>query len=314
MVTVLEPKGAKTTSYEIYSDDDSVTEIKTKPRKRKTGTQALVEFLNTTSPKEFQKSTQHSKRSPSFFQRQKPKSQNKCVVNLDNVQLVYRKNHIEIITRPTTDTPSSFTKEGFVRQQPSLRFQAIYSQQQQQQQQQDHCFIEQIETTDEHDIVEDGLKQRLALYEQLNLEKPGDTLSKIIAHDYLDTRKTTEYPKTFQKNARHVQIQTMPLDVMSLENAFVTLENQDNKEDTGDSAKSIKKELQEARTKNARLEAALRETHDQLELISGVAYQRLKQMWQEKMMWEQACIQVKEQCWRDHQQHIFAGIDLSDNK
>ncbi|KAI8091177.1 uncharacterized protein B0P05DRAFT_526454 [Gilbertella persicaria] len=334
MVTAFEPKDARVTfEQEFYSDDDSVTEEKwfslTKPRKRKTGTQALVEFLNTTSPEEFKTTVQQSKRSSSpglFFKRCKPKSKKFSMTTVPTVtmttgqvQLVHRKKYIEIITQESVAhqkrnlSPASSiltcTNEGFVRRQPSLRFQPANDRLVEQQP------MIQLDMTTEHDIIEHGLKQRLALYR--SSEKPSDAMSKSIAQEHLATLSDTpSYELQHKKRARHVQIQTMPIE-QDLKQKITVL-SQDNSNDESETEcdindvesikqrlKKVEKELRQEKLINARLEAALEETRDQFEVLSGLAYKKIKEVWQEKIRWEEACMQVKERCWQDHQQQIL---------
>lgn len=67
-----EPKGPRIDQEEDdYSSDDLNPEKREKPRKKKSNTQALVEFLNTTGPEEFQKQVVPKRSSTLFFRRRK---------------------------------------------------------------------------------------------------------------------------------------------------------------------------------------------------------------------------------------------------
>jgi hypothetical protein len=67
-----EPKGPRIDQEEDdYSSDDLNLEKREKPRKKKSNTQALVEFLNTTGPEEFQKQVVPKRSSTLFFRRRK---------------------------------------------------------------------------------------------------------------------------------------------------------------------------------------------------------------------------------------------------
>jgi hypothetical protein len=142
-----EPKDARTIN--IYDDDDdfddfddwSLETTPPRPRRRKTGTQALVEFLNTTSPEEFRKmpppKTTHStpitpsttaattkqRTSTPFFlrRRNKNKTTSSSSILTSNASAtgssltslhhqgapntIHRKNYIEIIAHNPTRIP-----------------------------------------------------------------------------------------------------------------------------------------------------------------------------------------------------------------
>ncbi|SAM01820.1 hypothetical protein [Absidia glauca] len=146
----LEPKDARTfDTYDNnndFDDDDDLDDWTTKPRPRRTGTQALVDFLNTTSPEEFQK-TAPAKKSPykilttnsakritstSFFLRRRNKSKSSSSSTSASIpsstssthsdassmtsfyqklapNTIHRKNHIEILAH-NSGTGASATK------------------------------------------------------------------------------------------------------------------------------------------------------------------------------------------------------------
>ncbi|RCH79698.1 Sorting nexin mvp1, partial [Rhizopus azygosporus] len=80
------------------------------------------------------------------------------------------------------------------------------------------------------------------------------------------------------KKVRHIQVQTMDV------------------EHSTDPIKvsKTKKESEEGETEIRRLEAALDETLDNFEVICGLAYKKLRELWEEKMRWENACMEFRD--------------------
>ncbi|KAI8065435.1 hypothetical protein BC940DRAFT_304075 [Gongronella butleri] len=100
-----EPKDARTIS--TYDEDDDLDDLddwsldtSPRPRRRRTNTQALVEFLNTTSPEEFQKTPATSSKRSIFFSRRrnKKKPASNAALNTAPPHIIRRNGYVEIIT------------------------------------------------------------------------------------------------------------------------------------------------------------------------------------------------------------------------
>ncbi|KAI7891939.1 uncharacterized protein EV154DRAFT_506414 [Mucor mucedo] len=345
--TSYEPKDARITFDEKYYSDD-VDQSKREPRKRITGTQALVEFLNTTSPEEFQK----KRSSASFFGRKK------STTTADKSK-PFRKSYIEIIANPfNRSKKSNAILLGAQLNQTLSKTTSIYSEQpvlpiphQQQQRKSPPILISQSQQTygkrqppslcvgslqdtptqsktlftlPGHDeLIEGGLKQRLKNYQSHALEKPSDMISKSLALEHLAALEVVSTMKKMEqqhiepkKKCRHIQVQTMPfypddnkepLLLLNVEAESVVKKNPiDSEVDLKQRLAKAEHELKQEKLTSSRLQAALEETRDQLEVLSGLAYKKLREVWEEKTRWETACIETKEKCWHDHQQFIMA--------
>lgn len=339
--TAYEPKDARITFDEKYYSDD-MDQIKREPRKRITGTQALVEFLNTTSPEEFQKKRLSS---TSFFSRKKS--------NTEKKPSPHRKSYIDIIANPffNRSKKSNVSLLGAQLNQ-TLSKQSIYSDQpvlpshrkcpplsspvNGKRQPPSLCVARLNNETAHHtiftvsqgkddDLIEGGLKQRLKNYQSHALEKPSDRVTQSLALEHTAALEVVsmmnkEELANNKKKCRHMQVQTMPYspDNESLvsthvehEPVVITIE------DDGDALKQrlakVENELKQEKLVTSRLQAALEETRDQFEVLSGLAYKKLREVWEEKTRWETACIETKEKCWHDHQQQILGQQQIDDD-
>ncbi|CAM0138230.1 hypothetical protein VKS41_001471 [Umbelopsis sp. WA50703] len=97
-----EPKGPRIDQEddEDYSSDDMIgVEKREKPRKKKSSTQALVEFLNTTGPEEFQKQVVPKRGSTLFFRRRKKSPARPAITTTGGNP----KKYVEIVTNYPLD-------------------------------------------------------------------------------------------------------------------------------------------------------------------------------------------------------------------
>lgn len=337
--TAYEPKDARITFNEKYYSDD-IDQIKKEPRKRITGTQALVEFLNTTSPEEFQK----KRSSALFFGRKK-----------SNKKPSHRKSYIEIIANPFNRTkktgmtmigaqldrslskstsiysdqpvlpinrksPMTITQANGKRQPPSLRVARLNDNPH------DLNTIFTI-TNQENDLIEGGLKQRLKNYQLNSLQKPSDIITKSLALEHISALQVVssmmmneqQEEATNKKKCRHIQVQTMPFypdDIavaVHVEHEPITIIQNNDQDELKQRLAKVENELKQEKLVSSRLQAALEETRDQFEVLSGLAYKKLREVWEEKTRWENACIETKEKCWHDHQQQILGHINDDDD-
>lgn len=380
-----EPKNPRIITSEDYyisdieEDEEMLDET---PRKRKTGTQALVEFLNNTSPEEFRKDCNKNHIRRQFFRRKKNLN-NKSITTsmLPNWPgsphlLLYRKNYIEILANPFTITSKKEKKKKGTNDHRKLSISSYTS-----------SFIQEIEGNElpnrrngpnlllqlppktmlqtttstipppssfaittattsstrspsfmngnalrrgnsiserarrtSQDVIEQGLLQRLKLYcsddeeEIANRKKPGELISNTLAQEHIQalsvSLKQHEEVYSNSKKVRHMQVQTMST------NDKIKLEQKEGEEIK--SAPSVvqrlellEQELKQEKIVRQRLEAALEDACDHFEVLSGLAYKKIRELWEDRSRWEDACLQVKEQCWNEHQNQILGKSESS---
>ncbi|CAO3664499.1 unnamed protein product [Rhizopus stolonifer] len=278
--TSFEPKDPRVIPKEDTDDEDE------KKRRKRTGTQALVEFLNTTSPEEFQKPT--NKRS-SFFRKRKSNPP--------------RKNYMDLISSPFKKAPAMLPRRESCYSSSSttaVRHMLLVSSIEDEKSTLEALEEEAGEGDDA--LIEKGLQQRLDRYRALNADKPSDVVTKGLAHEHIvaleNMIKQQRRPQSEKRKIRSVQVQTMPFeDIPEKPKEYSLQERYDQMEN----------ELKQERLLRQRLQATLEEATDQFEVLSGLAYKKLREVWEEKVRWENACMQVKERCWQDHQQQILGG-------
>lgn len=339
-----EPKDARITFEEEDYHTDEEKDVSNdwnqqQPRKRKTGTQALVEFLNTTCPEEFQKDA--PKRSSALFFRKR-----KSTTTTTNEK--QRKNYIEIIANPfnfkpknSKSSPSSshpilpmrkgailpkcnvgginntpnmlvpaplLSKGGGI-VRPSLQPQEQLEEEQEEDEEEILNVLPRTQSTTssseaEDDIIEKGLKQRLNYYKESQLQKPSDLISKSVAQEHTTAlevvfsmvnshQQQEEENQKRKSKTRHIQVQTMPYNAETVQGEETLM--------------LVQQELEQEKLLNSKLEATLEEITDHYETLCGLAYSKLRQVWEEKVRWENACFEAKERCWHQHQQQILGS-------
>ncbi|KAI9481145.1 MAG: hypothetical protein EXX96DRAFT_565574 [Benjaminiella poitrasii] len=329
----LEPKDPRVI-FQVR-EDNSVFDDK-EHQKRKTGTEALVEFLNSTCPEEFQKS--RSKRSTSLSLYRKTKMILNKTRAYDSIHLtanittsttadfVNRKNHIEIITN---NTFISKDKLSIISKAEKNKIQEVDVEE-------NNIIKERTRCTPSisMDTIEKGLKHRLNQYKTAQLNKPSDMIASHVAYEHTICLGTTisDYQQQIEKGkttihtqaeilsnkrkipVRHVQVQTMSCneDPSCIEPTLNdgTIQQQ-HYELTRIKLKNIENEARQEKITTARLEAALEATRDYYEALCGLAYKKLKEVWEEKAKWETACLEIKEHCWKEHQQQILNTMTAS---
>lgn len=287
-----EPKDARIVSepeYENIEEEDD--EFKEK-RRKKTGTQALVEFLNTTSPEEFSKPPVPTKRS-SFFGRRRKSS------------TPLKKNYIDIISSPFKKTPMLPRRESCYSSSSTtaVRHLQLVSSILLEDEKSTLQALDEEESDDDHDVIERGLRQRLNRYRVLGADKPSDVVTKVLTREHITALENMvkQCPKNNkQVKVRHVQVQTIDCESDKQEEP-----KEKSKYTIEERYHQMELELKHERLLRQRLQATLEETVDHFEVLSGLAYKKLREVWEEKIKWENACMQIKERCWQDHQQQIL---------
>ncbi|ORX52002.1 hypothetical protein DM01DRAFT_1336993 [Hesseltinella vesiculosa] len=379
-----EPKDARTIS--TFDDDDDLDDLDdwsldASPRpRRRTGTQALVEFLNTTSPEEFRKAPTTSKRSTFFSRRRnkkKPSSNHTVATSTAPPHIIRRNGYVEIITNhhptripyaPTSSTlapvPSTSLQHHLRRPSnglsahvdssdqpvlPNRRESSIYSASIRSQPfsptsitSAPDILSRAISTNNNNkrmpalppktvkpdpdalvtalegmDVVEAGLALRLKQYDLAKADHPSDQVSKVLIEEHLralniSAALSSPPPGEHKKSARHVQVQTMPIDLstdlapsptatISSTPDSLSPDKRTQTEDDPDSTKQsftveeLQRQITQERLERQRLEAALRNTCDHFEVLSGLAYKKLRELWEEKVRWENACVELNNQ-------------------
>lgn len=321
--TPYEPKEARITFDEKYYCYDE-KEMKGVPRKRTTGTQALVEFLNNTSPEEFHKQKRSS--TTLFFKRRHEKKSNDRKSYIDIIPNPFTSFHIKSksVSLIKTIEPHSIllpdhrkstqTQTSHRRQTPSLRVTSLNT----------SIAHEQVTTlfeSEQEDMIEGGLKKRLEKYPV----HPSDVVAQELAKEHLvalelfsnlvmqEQQASEDHSK--KKRGRHIQVQTMPMEdpdhPKELAVAHDHQKEEPDQEDLKQRLAKAEKDLKQEKLLNARLQASLEDTRDQFEVLSGLAYKKLREVWEEKTRWENACHETKERCWQEHQHLIIPNHSTS---
>lgn len=156
--------------------------------------------------------------------------------------------------------------------------------------------------SDEMDTIEAALLQRLERIKSTHMEIPSDQIAAGLATEHvralgithmLDNEQTRDDNK---RKVRHMQVQTedfsssmaQPTQETSAADIVTT---QETTTTTTTVSPTLENEF-EYRAKRA--EAALENTLDHFEVISGLAYKKLREVWEEKMRWENACMELRD--------------------
>ncbi|KAI8374544.1 uncharacterized protein BYT42DRAFT_615697 [Radiomyces spectabilis] len=317
-------------------------------RKRKTGTQALVEFLNNTSPEEFQKRV--AKRTPStLFFRLRRNKQAPSVSTISSLapNVVHRKNYIEIVAGPTStqDTSgrsiraskvpsftSSSLRHSVVSQESqtspmlpvnrsssrwadslrgsmsirsrasgSIRTSSVFREINIEPPTTEHQDTKPLTDRSQHKdmaMIETALAERL---EQFRLAGNPTLISNDDVVPAFAAQPTPiSQPTSPPKKVRHMQVQTATETSSSLScgEAEANTEWTDTSEEclnctqgsvgTSVCLEELQMQLVQEQQLCRQLEANMENACDQFEALSGLAYKRLRELWEEKTRWENA--------------------------
>ncbi|CDH56794.1 predicted protein [Lichtheimia corymbifera JMRC:FSU:9682] len=189
------------------------------------------------------------------------------------------------------------------------------------------ALANQIQQHPHHDAIEKALLQRLERFQLAKMDKPSDAMTTHLAVEHIRALEasnqdrhpafdvdddcnvqreaiTTPSGNKPKKKVRHMQVQTMPMEeekheqqqqqkgvVIGLEKDHHTPPNSDNAQ----LIEQLQQQLAEEQLQRKRLEATLNETRDHFETLSGLAYKKLRELWEDKMHWENACVDLREQ-------------------
>lgn len=175
------------------------------------------------------------------------------------------------------------------------------------------------------EVIEKALIQRLERFQLAKMDKPSDTVAAGLATEHikalqasLDEQADTDnliHQQLPKRQVRHVQVQTMTssfsneaiiqpnnkktnMTFVEDTNTIIHNNNTSASRPTSENEASLVEQLQQQlaheRQQRRQLQAALDETCDHFETLSGLAYKKLRELWEEKNHWENACIELRE--------------------
>lgn len=163
-----------------------------------------------------------------------------------------------------------------------------------------------VATCDGMDVIEAGLIQRLKQCQLYGLNKPMDVVTNHLTEEHIRALKVSASVQdgigNTKKKSRHVQVQTdlawdsTPIQQETTRNNHTTTNHAPPPTTTTTTAttEDLQRQLTQERLERQRLEAALELTCDHFEVLSGLAYKKLRELWEEKLRWENACIELNE--------------------
>jgi hypothetical protein len=149
-----------------------------------------------------------------------------------------------------------------------------------------------IKSAQGFDTIESALLSRLERIRLVDEELPSNKVATGLAAEHIRALGFTQ-PEPAVKEAikvRHMQVQT---------------EDQSPEEKTPVPEKIVRSTsrpistsstLSEEQKRTRRAEAALEEALDHFEVVSGLAYMKLRELWEEKVRWENAYLELRERC------------------
>jgi hypothetical protein len=153
---------------------------------------------------------------------------------------------------------------------------------------------EYLTLADGMDTIESALLQRLERIRLVNEEIPSDQIAAGLATEHVralgitHTLDNQQHQDSDKRKVRHMQVQTDNLSDHP-SNSEIALCSKSTKDAALRAATS-----EDAETRAKRAEAALEEALDHFETISGLAYKKLRELWEEKMRWETACMDLRD--------------------
>ncbi|KAI8328669.1 hypothetical protein BD560DRAFT_417099 [Blakeslea trispora] len=148
--------------------------------------------------------------------------------------------------------------------------------------------------SDTMDAIEFALAQRLERMKVVDEPLPSDQVAIGLSSEHIRALGIThildnshheeeEEGKSRNKKIRHMQVQTEVSSIVS--DAHVSVEHESPKTGSRESNPELRAK---------RAEAALENAYDHLEVMSGLAYKKLRELWEEKMRWETACMELRD--------------------
>ncbi|KAI7885035.1 hypothetical protein K492DRAFT_234380 [Lichtheimia hyalospora FSU 10163] len=221
---------------------------------------------------------------------------------------------------------------------------SMQQQQQQYRQERDKRATEALVThmaSQELEVMEKALIQRLERFQLAKMDKPSDTVAAGLATEHIKALQASlddqvETDNLFNHNhaspkrqVRHVQVQTMTSSfsdepnntktsmTAAVEDTNTIIHNNNasrptSSENEASLVEQLQRQLAHERQQRRQLQAALDETCDHFETLSGLAYKKLRELWEEKNHWENACIELRERLFSTSmldQSHVQPPMD-----
>ncbi|KAI8349647.1 hypothetical protein EDC96DRAFT_448450 [Choanephora cucurbitarum] len=138
------------------------------------------------------------------------------------------------------------------------------------------------------DTIEFALMQRLERMKVMDEPLPSDQVATGLSAEHIRALGITHILDNPQqksdKKVRHMQVQT---ERWSESSSQVSVEHE------ADNHVSHSRE-KDPEIRARRAEAALENAYDHLEVMSGLAYKKLRELWEEKTRWETACMELRD--------------------
>ncbi|KAI8144167.1 hypothetical protein BJV82DRAFT_667999 [Fennellomyces sp. T-0311] len=168
------------------------------------------------------------------------------------------------------------------------------------------ALVSHFASQDDLETVESALLQRLERFRLSKMDKPSDVVAAGLATEHVRALQASvqEYEEqqqqeqhTKKKKIRHMQVQTMPLEPESpSEVSTQTPPQTDPVIPSSDDPviAQLQQQLADEQKQRKRLEAALEETCDHFEVLSGMAYKKLRELYEDRLRWESSCYELRE--------------------
>ncbi|GAN07972.1 hypothetical protein MAM1_0184d07477 [Mucor ambiguus] len=156
-----------------------------------------------------------------------------------------------------------------------------------------------LSCTDGMDAIESALLQRLERIRLVDGDIPSDQVAAGLATEHVralgitHTLDNQHHLDRDKQKVRHMQVQTEDT-YMSSSSSSSSSEQQPMEHNTPALSESSASTPEDLETRAKRAEVALEDALDHFEVISGLAYKKLRELWEEKMRWENACMELRD--------------------
>lgn len=151
---------------------------------------------------------------------------------------------------------------------------------------------EYLTMADGMDSIESALLQRLERIRIIDADIPSDQVAAGLATEHVRALGITHtldnqyHLDNDKRKVRHMQVQT--------ENTCISSNDYINNNTIQHANLHESNSQEDPETRTRRAEVALEDALDHFEVISGLAYKKLRELWEEKMRWENACMELRD--------------------
>ncbi|KAI8982461.1 hypothetical protein BDF20DRAFT_474276 [Mycotypha africana] len=182
------------------------------------------------------------------------------------------------------------------------------------------------------DTIEAALLQRLERIRLVNGDIPSEQVAAGLAAEHIRALGITHdleyqhHQHSEKRKVRHMQVQTEDSFSKMVDSKNTNQNNSNNDEPiTTAASETNQDEHLNAEVRARRAEAALENALDNFEVISGLAYKKLRELWEEKMRWENACMELRDRLLmleqqqqrrihkQSHQQQEAGAVNVNDH-